>query len=321
MAMTTSATRELQNEYINRKFLEQLKPELCFFKFATEGQVPAGMGDTIRWLHFPEFDVDTSALSETTASDNEISSYAATSGTGTISPYGQFLKISEQHAKTAVGGFLDQISQRLTFLGAKTVDTLLRDAAYGATNTFKEGQVARNTGNLVSTNTLRASTFAYVAAELISGGNQTFSNGQFEAVLHPVQTAQLKAEPSTSSGLPTWSELNKYVQNAQAKTAKGEAGSIMNVHLNETPLITRVGVETSGTAGASANCSGYRGVVLAVDAVGRAGIGDMDPRIIIKQPSKNDTSQPLDTYWTYGVKFRAAHKLLSNERCVILYSA
>src|SRR5262245_55819758 len=116
MAITTSSNRELQNEYIERLFLEQLKPALQFFKFATEGQVPGGMGDSIRWLNFPEFSVDTSALSETNAGDNEISSYSADAVSGTISPYGQFIKISEHQAKTMVTGSLDQISERLSYL-------------------------------------------------------------------------------------------------------------------------------------------------------------------------------------------------------------
>jgi N4-gp56 family major capsid protein len=306
--MDTAANRELQNEYIERKFLEQLKPALQFYKFATEGEVPGGVGDSIRWLHFPEFSVDTSDLSETNAGDNEISAYAATAVSGSI-------KLSEHSAKTMPPGALDQISERLAFLGAKTVDTLLRDAAYDTVNYFKEGATAKNTGTLTAANKLRATTFTYVCAELNTSGNMGFASegGQFASILHPVQAAHLKNEPTTASGLPTWSELNKYVQGSQGKTLAGDAGSLFGIAVKESPLITKVEVDTG--------VSGYRGVVLAKDGLGRAGIGDMQPEVIIKNPGKTDTSQALNTFWTYGVKFRAAHKLLSSDRVLVLYSA
>src|SRR5213596_1435084 len=124
--MDTSTNRELQNEYINRRFLEQLKPALQFFKYATEGNVPGGMGDTVRWLNFPEFTPDTSVLSQSDASDNEISSYTADATRGVLQPHGQYIRISEHEAKTQVVGALDQISERLTYVGAKVIDTLLR---------------------------------------------------------------------------------------------------------------------------------------------------------------------------------------------------
>jgi len=321
----TSTEREVQNEYIERRFLEFLKPQLQFFKFAQEGDVPQGAGDSIRWLDFPKMTVDTSSLSESTATDNEISSYSAISVSGAILPYGQWLKVSEQAAKTAVLGTLDAISERLSELGARTVDTLLLNAAATGTKYFKQGQTASATGFITSSDTLRAVTFSYINAELQAGGVGGFASegGQYAAILSPVQIAHLQAEPTTASGNVTWSEINKQIpgMQGQGKMLTAEAGSLFNIALKASPLIARAGfVETSGTHSSPATLSGYVGYVLGKDGLGRAGIGDMEPTVIVKKPGNQDTSQPLNTFWTYGVKFRAAHKLLDDDRVMQIHS-
>ena len=324
--LTNTSNREVQNEYINRRFLEFLKPQLQFFKFAQEGDVPQTMGDFIRWLDFPKMTVDVTALDQTSAGDNEISAYAAIAVSGQILPYGQFLKISENQAKTAAGGTLDAISARLAELGARTVDTLLMNAALTTTKYFKQGQIASATGFITATDTLRAVTLAYINAEFQDGGVTGFDaeGGQYAAILAPAQITHLQVEPSTTSGNITWSEVNKYQlgPNAQGKILNSEAGSLFNIALKASPLIAKRGfVETSGTHLAPTTLSGYVGVVLGKDGIGRAGIGDMEPSVIIKKPGTQDTSQPLNSYWTYGVKFRAAHQLLDEDRVMTLHSA
>jgi N4-gp56 family major capsid protein len=321
--LTSITNREVQNEYIQRRFLEFLKPQLQFFKFAQEGDVPQGVGDFIRWLDFPKMTVDVTALSESTPTDNEMTSYAAVAVSGSIKAYGQWLSVSEQQAKTAVVGTLDAISERLSELGARTVDTLLKDACATGTKYFKEGQVASATGFCVSTSTLTASTFTYINAELQALGVGGHSNigGQYAAVLSPVQIAELQAQPAGSTNVVTWSEVNKYNAGTAGKHMSADAGSLFNVALHATPLITKAGfLETSGTNGAGTTLSGYKGFVIGKDAIGRAGIGDMQPEIIVKKPGGQDTSQPLNTYWTYGVKFRAAHELLDDDRIMQVHS-
>jgi N4-gp56 family major capsid protein len=324
MAFTSTTNREVQNEYIERRFLEFLKPQLQFFKFAQEGDVPQGMGDFIRWLDFPKMVVDTTSLSETTASDNEISTYTATAVSGQILPYGQWLKVSEQQAKTAVVGTLDAISSRLSELGARTVDTLLLNAAATGTKYFKEGQVASQTGFVTATDTLKAVTFSYINAELqaLGVGGHASEGGQYAAILSPVQIAELQAQPATNN-VVTWSEINKYNpgRDAQGKLMTADAGSLFNVALKASPLIAKAGfIETSGTHSSPSTLSGYIGYVIGKDALGRAGIGDMQPSIIVKKPGAQDTSQPLNTFWTYGVKFRAAHQLLDDDRIMQIHS-
>jgi len=321
--ITSITNRELQNEYIERRFLEFLKPQLQYYKFAQEGDVPQGVGDFIRWLDFPKMTVDVSPLSESLATDNEMTSYTAIAVSGQITAYGQWLSVSEQQAKTAVLGTLDAISERLSELGARTVDTLLQTACATGTKYFKEGQVASQTGFVTASSTLKAVTFSYINAELqaLGVGGHSSIGGQYAAVLSPIQISELQAEPTTSSGNVTWSEINKYNQNTVSKHMTAEAGSLFNIALHATPLVAKVGsIETSGTHLSPTTLSGYKGFVIGKDAIGRAGIGDMQPSIIVKKPGNQDTSQPLNTYWTYGVKFRAAHQLLDDDRIMQVHS-
>lgn len=305
---------EVQNEYILRRFLEQLTYYPQFHGLALPGTVPMGAGNEMRWLYAPAIAADTTALTETSTSGNELTSYSLTAISGAMKEYGKWMKIGKQQKDTMVPGTLDQIARRFAEWGGATIDELLYAQAKTSTKYMKAGATAANTGTITSASTPKATDFHKIVAyyEGINAVPYSDLGDQYAALLHPNQISQLKAQAAVS-GEPTWSTYNV----ADGKLAfegpiRGRAGSLGGVALHSCSIIDKVLVDS---------VSGYQGVVLAPEGLGTASLEEIDPEIIRKtSDNPYDTSQPIPRYDTLACYFRGAFKVLQGDLVLSYYS-
>lgn len=320
---------QVETTFINKVFMEDLLLATQMVQFCTPpDNEPTNLGDTARWLHFPEWTVDTSALSQT-AADNQINisgTAGATNVDGTMSPYGGYVKVSQFSLSTAPVGTLEKIGKRASDAGSTALDTLAMVQASGTTSTYHcgTGSATLSGINFSSAGTvLKAADIAYTAAYLDTKGCTGFDhlNGMYGGVFHPSAGSHLRAEAATSAGNVTWSEVNKHVAGAmgQEKIMKGDLGALFNVKLFTSPHCY------TGSYGPSAapTTAAYTGWVLAKDGIGCTQIDGDGPgraQVILKAPGPGDTSQPLDTYNTVGWRWFGVFKLLDSNRVIRVIS-
>lgn len=313
MADLQSSKTAVQTTYILRRFLEQLSFTQQFAALSSPAEIPAGAGNKCRWLHAEAIALSSDdQIDELSPSGGKLSSFSFSEVSGTLKQYGKWMPISRLARDTMVSTAFDQIAERFAEWGYKRLETNLYNEALNTTSYFKAGESKVNTGTLTSADTAKARDFSYMKASLVTSGNIGFPQlgGKFAAVLHPDQVAQLQAEPTTASGLPTWSTINTAGDVvAQQGPIAGMAGSLYGIQLLESQLITHA--EVTGDS-----VSGYQGIVLAKDGLGHAGVQQVQPQIIIKETGGNDTYQPLSTYDTVGCKLVGEFKKLDSRRVI-----
>lgn len=310
-----SSIPELETTYINKRFLDDLLLATQMVQFCTPADSQGKFkGDTVRWHHYIEWTEDTSVLSETTVTDNELTTSGLVESTNaTMNPYGAWMQVANFTLDTAVVGTLDKISKRAADAGGRALDRLALNAADEGEDSAKTQHYAKQINQVSgAAGTSVAADFNFMTSQFVINGAHGFDHlgGKFGCVVHPTNAAQLKAEASATT--VNWADINKHIAGPQAQVIRGEAGVLFNMQIFESPLIV-----TGPGEGENFNFA------LALDGLGCStvdGSEDARARVIIKKPGPNDTYQPLDTYQTVGWKWAGVFRKLDNKR-VIRYVA
>lgn len=334
MSMTTANNPNVETTILNKRFMSDLTLQLQTVQFCSPPDNQAlYQGDTVRWLHLPEWTVDKTVLSQTTVTDNKVSISGALGvddGLGmqsveaVMAPYGAYIEASNFMIDTAPVGLLRKIAKRASDAGARALDELAFAQAAASTTTMKAGQdlgVGQGTLTAERDSTCRAQDFASMKAYFVSSGVVGFPHigGQFGAVLNPAASKHLQTE-STTSGL-VWSDINKYVlgSDGQQKLLNGEAGSLSNIRIFESPIVTATSVDS---------VNAYNNIVLGHDGLGctqikpaGANARSAGARVLVKKASDSGTYQPTETFDTVAWKWVGAFKLLASKRVIRYYSA
>jgi hypothetical protein len=314
--------------YINKRFMEDLLLAVQMVQFCTKPDAQGkNQGESVRWLAFPEWTVDVTAIDQTTGVDNQVNisgTAGITNVDATMAPYGAHVQMSQFGLDVMPVGTMDRIAKRAADAGAAALDTLAMVQASGTTSTYHcgTGSAALSGNNFSDSGTvLKAVDLSYVAAILDDKGNTGFDHlgGQYGGVFHPSAGAHLRAQAGASTNDVTWSEVNKHVIGEQQKIIRGDLGSLFGVKLFTSPYC----YEGAYGPKAAANTSAYTGFVLAKDGLGASevqGGGGATARVIIKTPGPNTVSQPLDTQNTIAWAWAGAFKLLDSNRLIRVIS-
>lgn len=312
---TTVNNPNVETTYINKRFMDDLLLAVQMVQFCTPPD-SQGMhvGDTARWLHFPEWTVDKTALSQTDPADNQVSisgTLGAENVDSALNPYGAYVEAANFALDTAPVGTLDKISKRAADAGARALDELAYDAAATTTIAHYAGQTSVTTSGTATTAV--AADFSACNAYFATQGAHGFDHlgGQFGGVLHPNAAGHIMSQAGTTADNVTWAKVNKEVAGKQEKIERGEMGSLFNVRLFSSPVC-------------ATQAYGYDNIVLAKDGIGCSTIdegNETKAKVIVKKPGPGDTSQPLDTYQTIGWKWVGTFALLDANRVIKYISA
>jgi N4-gp56 family major capsid protein len=309
----------LWTTYILRKFIPTLRQNTVVSQYCEPAMLPKGEGAAVaRWNIMDKIVVDTTALVEASATDNEITEITVTSVESTIAEYGNWMKVSDLTEETVTSSALDAYADAFAYAGAQTIDTLLYNEAVTTTNFLHAGDTASGGATLLATNLLTAQDVAVAGSLLRSKYARGFDslNGKYALLISPDQEQDLVTDVTTTR--LSWSEVKKNVATAyenqiERKNNGDLVGSLGRVSVF---LADVVGTVTEDVAA-------WRAIALARYGVGWLGLGENKPKpkIIMKRPGPQDTSNPLNQYMTIGWKVKMADKLL-NANCVfVVYSA
>jgi len=317
MAATTdnSQMAGLITTSIKRKFIPRLKNKLQFDPLAAKGKLEVrGGSKTLRWNLATDIGVYTTALGETTTTQNEVNTITISSTLMTVSDYGAFLKMSDLADSVWTRETREEHADIFAFSGAKTRDTLLRNVADDTTTFFVSQETATGTGTLATTDTAIAQDLNVIRGRFNQNDAEEFEslNGNYALIVHGKVEQDMVADVTTNR--LSWSVLIQNV-NPQAEriTNYKGPGALLGVAVMRSNNITTTTLTNTVTA--------YVNLALADHGIGKTTLNQSDPRIIMKRPGPSTVSVPLDTYGIIGWKMRMAQALLDNDRAIIYYSA
>ena len=309
----------LWTTYILRKFIPTLRQNTVVSQFCEPATLPKGEGAAVaRWNIMDKIVVDTTALVEASATDNEITEITVTAVESTIAEYGQWMKVSDLAEETVTSSALDSYADAFAYAGAQTIDTLLYNEAVTTTNFLHAGDTASGGATLLATNLLTAQDVAVAGSFLRSKFARGFDslNGKYALLISPDQEQDLVTDVTTTR--LSWSEVKKNVATAyENQIERKNNGDLVG-------SLGRVSVFLSDVVGTvTEDVAAWRAIALARYGVGWLGLGENKPKpkVIMKRPGPQDTSNPLNQYMTIGWKVKMADKLLDANRVLVVYSA
>lgn len=319
-----SPNTSLLTTYLIRKFIPALEDELQFQKFTTKATIPQGMGQVARWNVFSSPAANVTALSPEgtlgtgTTTTNEITTLTTTGTDSTIAEYGEFIRTTRLMEYCQVPGSRQELSNRMSYGGARSIDALVRNAAVGTTTAFYAG-AGSNGGSTTAAAPAGMSASAVIGAARILRDNSALGhtgvaghpNRHFAAIMSPKSELDMVTEGTT--GRMTWGQAVTQVpgSEAQLKWVNGYMGSVYGTACYRTQALTLSTVTNSST----------NNLIMAEGGVGSVSIIDADPQIYVNTASAGDIGNPYRNSNTVAWHIFFATSLIDSARVVRLYSA
>jgi len=320
MAFTSGgANTSLLTTYLLKKFIPALEDELQHQKFTTKATIPGGMGKIARFNVFSSPAVNTTELTEGTVTGNELTTLTTTGTDATIVEYGEFLRCNRLMDYTAVSGTRSELSKRMAYGAARSLDSVVRAQAVLTTTGYNCIDELAGANTTLTTESQEGSAAAIIAvgAALRNNSARGFSgvsghpSGAFAAILTPTFERDMVQE--ATAGRMTWAEAVTQVPGtlAQEKWVNGYMGSVYGTACYRTQNFS------TSTLSAAASEDNF---VLAEGGIGAVSIIDAAPSIYVNSASSGDVGNPYRNRNTIAWHAYFASALIDANRVVHLYS-
>lgn len=316
MTSTASGLSNLLSIYYDRVFLDRAKLMLSFDFGAARKTQPLNEGTTVKWNRMTPLAVATTALTDGSSNPSAVD-MTSTQVSAVVAAYGNFTPVSDLFNLTSIDVNLKEHVEVHAQNAGETLDTLIRNELLGTssvslggvTTTFAVGGTT-TIGGILSSSVLDGASIRKAVRILKNNKAQRFENGYFRGIIDVYQSYDL-------FGNTEWlNSVSIYTDPTQLK--QGIIGKLHGVEFVE----TNNGLSFSNNATAATNINVYSCLVFGKNAYGTVSLeGQGGPRIIVKNPGPNDTSNPLNIYSTVGWKAFFVAKTLNASWIVRIYSA
>lgn len=300
--LTTGLTDHMSVFY-DKVFLERAKLALVHDVGAQVKKISRNMGATVKWNRMTPLAVATTPLTEGTTPTAVAMSTTAVSATAV--QYGNWTQTSDFYELTSIDAGLKEEVQVMGQNAGETIDTLIRDELDGG-------------GTVQIVNSLDLT--AVTATDIIDGVEvrkarralflakaPRFPDGSYRAIIPTSVAADLRGDSE-------WLDARRYTDASQILS--DEVGRLHGVRFIETNN------EMVAADAGSGNVDTYTTFIFGQNAYGTVDLaGQTGPRVIVKNPSSSDTSNPLDLYSTVGWKANFVSKVLNSAWLIELKTA
>lgn len=283
--------------YLSKDFLEkslQNNPHRVGFKLKT---LPQNSGKTITWPRqaIPANGTATTPLTEgTTPTAIDITEDSVTA---TLAQYGRHTTVSDFLNYVSVDEAASEKKDTMANQASNVADTLARELMY----TGSTPQFAANRGSLaaITSADVLTSTEVRRAVRTLKKNNAiSLDDGFYIGKVGPDTSFDLQADT-------VWVNASIYDNGASAVYA-GELGKLFKVRFmeassNQKSEASTVTVYSNFIHGL--NAFGAVNLAGQPKAANQSNTGARNMQLIVKQPNENDTSNPLNLYFTIGWKF------------------
>lgn len=289
--MAVQTTTGLSNEvmtYYEAKFLERAKHSLVHQEGAQKSRHGKNQGKTIRFNRYSPLSTATTPLTE--GSNPAEASLSSSTVDVTLQEYGNVVKISKLLSLTSI----DRDGQeKVELMGqnmGETLDELARDELYtGATVQLAGGKAALS--GVAASDTFSAAEIKKAVRTLEVNKAMKYPDGFFMGKVGPYTKYDLISD-SVWVNAKTYSDVKDLYN--------GEIGELYGVRFL---LTTNQKTESSTT-------TVYSNFIHGANAFGVYDLEGDTPKLYIKVPGKQDTSNPTDRYSTIGWAGAFAAKVL-----------
>jgi N4-gp56 family major capsid protein len=286
-----------------------------------------GGAKTMRWNIMEDIGDFTTALTEdviTQDPGNKIVTITTTGVLATVSDYGAWSPVSDLGDSVWTAETRQEYADIFAFAGAKTRDSLLRNAGRATTNFLIAGRTAVYAGALTTvstTSTCIAQDLNVIRGFFDQEDCEAFDGlgGNYVVVIHGKQEQDMVGDVTT--GRLSWSPLIQNVP-AGADRIMGYKGPgiLLGCAVQRSNNMTVLYLTASTTPAGTTTTTVYAGLALAEGGIGKTTLDQSEPRVILKRPGPTTISVPLDTYGTIGFKLRQAQRNLHVTRSLVYYS-
>lgn len=295
--------------FYDRVFLERAKIELRHDFGADTKNIPMNSGKTVYFTRFTPLAVVTTALSEA-ANPTAVDMTAATVS-ATLADYGAYTTVGSLYSMTSIEtGLKEHISVHGQNAG-ESIDQLIRtELAANSTVALVSTSTGGATGSTTAISTIHTSDtltgleIRRVVRTLKNNKAPKFENGMYRAIIGPYTAMDLM-------GNSEWLDAHRYTtSDAIERGVVGKLHGVEFVETNNQFYTLTGGFSTSATNVANV----YSNFFFGAHAYGVVNLGSNSaPKVYVKNPGSNDTSNPLDQYSTVGWKMPFVAKVLNSD--------
>lgn len=293
--------------FYDRVFLQRAQIELRHDFGAQVKNIPMNSGKVVYFTRFTPLAVQTTPLSE--AVNPTAIDMSAVTVSATLADYGGYTTVGSLYSMTSIeDGLKEHVSVHGQNAG-ETIDTLIRsELVSGATQMLPSTSTGGAAGSTTAistihtTDTLTGLEVRRVVRQLKKNKAMKFQGGLYRAIIGPDTAMDLM-------GNSEWLDAHRYTTSDMIE--RGIVGKLHGcefVETNNQHYTLTGGFSTSATNVANVFSNFFFGQ----EAYGVINLGSIRaPKVIVKNPNANDTSNPLDMYSTVGWKMPYATKTLN----------
>ncbi len=292
---TTTSLSALMQKYYDRLFIDTAKHWLVHEEGAQVRPLPQGEGKVVYFSRYSPLSIISSALTE--GANPSPVSLVASNVSVTVSEFGSFTQISRLLSLTAIDPKMKQAVELMAQNAGESRDQLVRDKALvGGTVQYAGGKTALTA--VAVTDVLSSTEIRKAVRTLKANKAMKYDDGYFICKLGPYSSYDLMGDSA-------W--VNAHTYGDRENLYRGELGRLHGVRFLETtnPKETANG----GAGGADIQHTFVHGK----NAFGVTDLEGDQKKIYVKTPGPQDTSNPLDRYYTVGWAMTFAPKQLVSD--------
>lgn len=272
--------------FYDKVFLERVEDSMVYDILCTKKHVPANSGKVVYFTRQTQLPSATTALTEGTNPD--ATGLSATTVSATLAEYGGWTKPSSLFKLTTIDAGLKEAVEGVGQQAGETIDDLLMAELFtGATAQLAGGKSALTA--VATSDTLSATELRKAVRTLKQQKAKKYKGNLFKGVISTTGIFALQGDTSTGNFITA--EQYKTPENIK----KGHVGKLAGVEIHE----------TDNEKTQSSTTTVYSNFIGGKEACGMVDVNGKGTRIIMKNPGKNDTSNPLEMYSTLGWKIPA----------------
>lgn len=289
--------------YYDKVFLERAKLALVYDTGAQVKKINRNMGATVKWNRMTPLAVATTPLTEGTTPSGVAMSTTAVSATAV--QYGNWTQTSDFYELTSIDAGLKEEVQIMGQNAGETIDTLIRNELDGGGTAQVVNSLAVSA--VTATDIIDGVEVRKARRALFLAKAPKFADGTYRAIIPTSVAADLRGDSE-------WLDARRYTDASQILS--DEIGKLHGVRFIETNN------EVVSADAGSGNVDVYSTFIFGANAYGTVDLaGQSGPRVIVKNPSSSDTSNPLDLYSTVGWKAAFVAKVLNSAWLIELKTA
>ena len=295
----TDGLTNLMQIYYDKVFLERAEADIQYDWGAQRKKLPRNSGKVIYFNRFSSLAVATTPLTEGASPAG--ADMSSTIVSATVAEYGNYTRVSSLFDLTSIDEGLKEHTEVLAFNAAETIDELIKaELSGGGTEQIVSGKALTA---VAASDVLTALEIRKAVRTLRKAKAKMFDDGFYHAIIPTSAVYDLRADS-------VWTAVNTYVSTDNYK--QWALGALHGVKF----------METNNESTEASTVTVYHTFVFGKNAYGIVDIGSSSsPKMIVKTPGAQDTSNPLNMYSSIGWKVDAfAAKVLNSAWLVTIKS-